>query len=220
MKLLTTEEIREHQAYTLKAGAIGTALGLGVSALMFRYLPRRYASFNPKKMTWSVKTTLFITPPTLLAAIFAEEGSNRFDALRYSGDYHSGQSEQKRKEWESLTTTAKVVTTLSEHKYKIITSIWAASLYASWVIINRDKIMTGAQKAVQARMYAQFITVVLLLASLGLTAYEKKLEPNKAKKLEDQRWEKALQIAAEEEVREREGKNETATEVKVAKLYR
>ena len=80
--------------------------------------------------------------------------------------------------------------------------------------------MTGAQKAVQARMYAQFITVVLLLASLGLTAYEKKLEPNKAKKLEDQRWEKALQIAAEEEVREREGKNDTATEVKVAKLYR
>ena len=66
--------------------------------------------------------------------------------------------------------------------------------------------MTKAQKIVQARMYAQFITVGLLLASVGLSMYENKLHPNKQKVNEMRRWENALKVAEEEERREKEGR--------------
>lgn len=84
MKLLTKEEIEAHRSHTLSGGIQGCVAGLAVSALMFKFLPRRYPSFNPARMTWSIKTALFITPPTLLTAICAEEASNNFDATMYS----------------------------------------------------------------------------------------------------------------------------------------
>lgn len=199
MKILTSQEINDHSAYTLKGGLLGCTAGLATSALLFRFMPRRFPSFKPSQMTWSVKTAIFITPPTLLAAICAEEASNKFDANKYSGTWQDEEAQEKIAAWNKLSTTEKTVETLSNNKYKIITGIWATTLYAAWEIVNRDKIMNATQKAVQARMYAQFITVVLLLASVGLSTYEKKLNPNKDKKIESQRWENALKIAAEQE---------------------
>ncbi|KAG0671752.1 Replication factor C, subunit RFC4 [Maudiozyma exigua] len=199
MKILTSEEINAHSAYTLKGGALGAVIGLAGSAALFKLLPRRFPGFKPSQMTWSVKTALFITPPTLFTAICAEEASNRFDALKYSGSYMSDEALERQAAWEKLSKKEQMVETLNNNKYKIITGLWAASLYASWEIINRDKIMNATQKAVQARMYAQFITVILLLCSVGLSTYEKKLNPDKAKHLESQRWANALKAAAEQE---------------------
>ncbi|SMN21576.1 similar to Saccharomyces cerevisiae YNR018W AIM38 Putative protein of unknown function [Maudiozyma saulgeensis] len=199
MKILTSEEINAHSAYTLKGGALGAVVGLAGSAALFRFLPKRFPSFKPSQMTWSVKTALFITPPTLFTAICAEEASNRFDALKYSGNYQSEEAAEKQAAWDKLTRTEKTIESLNNNKYKIITGIWAASLYTAWEIINRDKIMNATQKAVQARMYAQFITVILLLGSVALSSYEKKLNPDKEKQIEKQRWANALRAAAEQE---------------------
>ncbi|CAB4255405.1 similar to Saccharomyces cerevisiae YNR018W AIM38 Putative protein of unknown function [Maudiozyma barnettii] len=199
MKILTSKEINEHSAYTLKGGALGALVGLAGSAVLFRLAPRRFPSFKPSQMTWSVKTALFITPPTLFTAICAEEASNRFDAIKYSGAYQSEEAAEKQAAWDKLSSTEKAVESLNNNKYKIITGIWAASLYSAWNIINRDKVMNTSQKAVQARMYAQFITVILLLGSVALSSYEKKLNPNKEKQIEKQRWANALKAATEQE---------------------
>lgn len=206
MKLLTKEEIEAHRSHTLSGGIQGCVAGLAVSALMFKFLPRRYPSFNPARMTWSIKTALFITPPTLLTAICAEEASNNFDATMYSSGSSSKDAIEEHQRWKNLPLKDKLVEGLSNNKYKIITGAWAASLYGAWVLVDRDPIMTTAQKAVQARMYAQFITVALLLASVGLSMYEAKLHPDKKKQGEKRRWEKALQYAEQEEREEAEAK--------------
>lgn len=220
MKILTSKEINEHSAYTLKGGAMGAVIGLTGSALLFRYLPRRFPAFKPSQMTWSVKTAIFITPPTLFTAICAEEASNRFDALKYSGSYQTEEAAERQAAWDKLSTKEKTVESLSTHKYKIITGIWAASLYTAWEIINRDKVMNTTQKAVQARMYAQFITVILLLGSVALSSYEKKLNPDKDKKLEAKRWEQALKAAEEHEKMDKAATTFSNRERKDAKIFK
>lgn len=206
MKILTPEEIDAHKSHTLAGGLKGALAGLIISGAIFKFAPMRYPKFNPKTMTYSIKTALFITPPTLLTAICAEEASNKFDELMYSSGPESQQALEEHKRWKNLPFKQKFVEGLSENKYKIITGLWAASLYGSWVVVNKDKIMTTTQKAVQARMYAQFITVALLLASMGLSMYEQSLNPNKQKTKEQLRWDKLLQEAEKEEKAEAERK--------------
>lgn len=209
MKILTAEEIDAHRSHTLAGGIKGALAGLLISGAIFKFAPMRYPKFNPKAMTYSVKTALFITPPTLLTAICAEEASNKFDELMYSSGPESTQAIEEYQRWKNLPLKQKFVEGLSDHKYKIITGLWAASLYGSWVMVNRDKIMTTTQKAVQARMYAQFITVALLLASMGLSMYEQSLNPNKQKNNEQRRWDRLLEEAEKEE--KAEAARKTAT---------
>ncbi|CCJ28326.1 unnamed protein product [Pneumocystis jirovecii] len=57
----------------------------------------------------------------------------------------------------------------SENKWKIIAGSWALSMIGSFSFLWRDKYLTKAQKLVQARMYAQGITLLVLLVSAGLS---------------------------------------------------
>lgn len=207
MKILTSEEIKAHRNHTLLGGLEGCVAGLAISAIGFKFLPKRYPNFKPKTLPWSMKTAMFITPPTLLTAICAEEASNSFEEMRYSSDLLAEESKERLANWQNSTISEKLIDGLSLHKYKIIVGLWAGSLYGSWVYVNRDKIMTTSQKAVQARMYAQFITVLLLLASIGLSTYENSLHPDKKKLAEDLRWKHALQAAEQQEIEEKTRKN-------------
>lgn len=204
MKILTSEEIEAHRYHTLAGGLKGAIAGLVISGAIFKLGPMRYPKFNPKAMTWSIKTALFITPPTLLTAICAENASTNFDELMYGSGSESSQALEEHKRWKNLSLKHKIVESLSDNKYKIITGLWAASLYGSWVFVNRDKIMTKTQKAVQARMYAQFITVALLLGSMGLSMYEQNMNPGKQKQTEQRRWDRLLEEAEKAEKAEQE----------------
>lgn len=204
MKILTSEEIEAHRYHTLAGGVKGAIAGLIISGAIFKFGPMRYPKFNPKAMTWSIKTATFIMPPVVLTAICAENASTRFDEMMYGSGAESSQALEEHKRWKNLSMTNKMVESLSNNKYKIITGLWAASLWGSWVIVNRDKIMTKTQKAVQARMYAQFITVALLLASMGLSMYEQNLNPDKQKQTEQRRWDKLIEEAEREEKAESE----------------
>jgi len=52
-----------------------------------------------------------------------------------------------------------------KERYKIVGASWVASMLAAFALVNRNKYLTGAQKLVQARVYAQFLTVGVLVAS-------------------------------------------------------
>lgn len=57
--------------------------------------------------------------------------------------------------------------------YPIIIASWAASLGASYYLVNQTKCITKAQKIVQARVYAQGITVAMFLSSVLLSVTDK-----------------------------------------------
>lgn len=227
MKILSKEEIQEHQAYTRKGALLGCAVGLTLSAIGFKVLPKKFPKFQPSTLPWSIRTAFFIAPPTFFTVIAAEEASNKFDNLRYSSEYDQEVQKERDAEWAKLSTLQKSFHWFDNNKYKLITTIWAGSLWGSWHLINRDKIMTTAQKTVQARMYAQFITVVLLLASVGISQLEQNIEgdtaASKYKLREERRWERALKAAEEEETNEQRvrGKSFTTNQDRIdAKIFK
>jgi hypothetical protein len=57
-----------------------------------------------------------------------------------------------------------------QNRYTIVTASWLASMATALGIVSRDKYLTGAQKLVQARMYAQGLTIAVLLATALLEA--------------------------------------------------
>ncbi|SCW00346.1 LAFE_0C02168g1_1 [Lachancea fermentati] len=221
MKLLTQEEIEAHHYHTLSGGIKGAVAGLIVSGLLFKFAPARYPKFNPAKMPWSMKTAIFITPPTLLASIAAEESSTSFDNMMYGSGSSSREAIEEHKRWKNLPLSEKITEGLTQNKYKIIVAAWAASMYGSWKFVDRDPIMTKTQKAVQARMYAQTLTVLLLLGSVGLSMYEQKLHPDASKLEKSRRWERALQQAEEEEARAQQAAGFRSNEDRVkAKIFK
>lgn len=175
MKILNDEERNAHWNAVLRQGAIGTAVGLGVSAGLVTWVkrkqPLRWRSFNT-----SVKTAMWVMPTVTIGAFFADEGSVKFDEQMHRLDYLNQQETEKLEQWNKLSTADKIFTRVNENKYKLIISAWALSLWGSWHIVNKDKYMSTTQKAVQARVYAQAITVALLLGTVLLSMHEQELK--------------------------------------------
>lgn len=179
MKIISDEEKNAHWNTVLQEGVKGCVVGAVLSVGIAQYFKRR----NPVRfaqLSTSVKSAMYAMPTIGMGAFFADEGSYRFDRQQYQSDYLKQQEEEKLAKWEKLSLADKCFTKVNDSKYKIIFTAWAASLYGSWKYVDRDPIMTATQKAVQARMYAQAFTVVLLLGTILLSMHEaelKKKEP-------------------------------------------
>lgn len=63
---------------------------------------------------------------------------------------------QKAKEW------------ISEQRYPLVFGSWVASMGIAFGLVSRSPYLTGQQKLVQARVYAQGLTLAVLLASFAL----------------------------------------------------
>lgn len=174
MKILDDEEKNAHWNAVLYEGAKGTLVGLGLSAALVAMVKRRfpvqYGGFNA-----SIKTAMWAMPTISAGAFFADEGSVKFDEQMHRSEYLETIENEKLVKWNKLSTSDKVFHEVNDNKYKIIIGAWGASLWGSWHIVNKDKYMTVAQKAVQARVYAQAVTVLLLLGTVLLSMHEAEL---------------------------------------------
>jgi hypothetical protein len=55
-----------------------------------------------------------------------------------------------------------------ENRYPLLFGFWIASMAGSWSMVNRNRYLSGSQKLVQARMYAQGATLAALLTSFAI----------------------------------------------------
>lgn len=204
MKIIDKEEREAHSHHVLTEGLKGLFYGGVVSVGLYAYLklrhPARFARFNT-----SIKACIIVMPSISLCAFWADEGSVEFDRQMYSSGYANKKMLEEYQQWKNMPFSDKLVSSLATHQYKIILASWIASMYGSWVYVNKDKVMTGPQKIVQARMYAQAITIVLLLSTIVLSMKEAELNKKKAAPIPE--WKKVLQEkeAAENELAEKVG---------------
>jgi len=56
----------------------------------------------------------------------------------------------------------------SDNRYSIVFASWVASMGGALAIVGRSPHLTGQQKLVQARVYAQGLTMAVVIASLAL----------------------------------------------------
>jgi hypothetical protein len=75
----------------------------------------------------------------------------------------------ERAKWEALSTGQRLADWAARHEYSIIMGSWALSMAAAASIISRNQYQTIPQKAVQVRMWAQGLTIGVLIAAGALT---------------------------------------------------
>jgi len=169
MKILTKEQEAEHYNATIKGGTLGGLIGLGAGTAGVLLAQRRFPAF--RQLTIPFRVFLASGVGTFSAIIAADRASARYETHRnkdrlalenYQSDYDRYESSkpawQRTKDW------------AGDNRYSIVFGSWVASMgFALW-IVRRNPYLTTAQKLVQARVYAQGLTIGVLLASFGLEA--------------------------------------------------
>ena len=179
MKLLTKEEEAAHYNATLKGGALGGVLGLGVGSALVFFAHRRYHFFN--QLTPQLKAFLVTSAGTFAGIISADHASRAFESERNPLDkqYREREEERRFEETAGKSWTERAMDFGRKERYKIVGASWLASMAAAFALVNRNKYLTGQQKLVQARVYAQFLTLGVLVASAAFEISDSKNDEGK-----------------------------------------
>lgn len=164
MKILTKEEEQAHYNATVKGGITGGLIGLGVGAAAVYGAHHRFATF--RQLTLPLKTFLVTSSGTFCAIIQADRSSRAYEFARDPQKLYRDKATREleaARQSESLFSRAKDWG--REHRYPIVTASWVASMGIALGLVSRNKYLTGAQKLVQARVYAQGLTLAVLIAT-------------------------------------------------------
>ncbi len=198
VKILTPEQLEAHNHYLYVHAFKGFTIGCVASLGIYRFVSKRYPAFN--KLPYTLKTFTAIVPPIVGVVTAGEAASIRFDKIVYKSGEYSDEAIKEQLRIKRLPISERLTEYVMANKFTMITGAWAASMWASWEWVNRDKIMTKSQKIVQARMYAQSLTVILVLGSVLLTVYEEERHPEKyGGKTTDNSWKTILEEEEKEE---------------------
>lgn len=172
MKILTEEEAKEHWNATVKGGVFGGTMGvLGGSAAVI-LAQRRYSAF--RGLTVPIRTFLAISVGTFSAIISADRAGRQYEDQRAPERHYEDEQSRLRGEIEAQKTTMeRAKDWANDNRYSIVFGSWVASMGISFGLVHRNPYLTGAQKLVQARVYAQGLTLGVLLASFALETNDK-----------------------------------------------
>ncbi|ESK95087.1 ynr018w-like protein [Moniliophthora roreri MCA 2997] len=192
MKLdVTEEELRGHRNATIRGAVEGTLAGGAVASAAGLYMQRRWTAFRQLPPSLKVLGGIIVVAPLL--TIQAERRGLEFDQAQWTDEGARILTEQEHRDaerWASLSFKDRVSDWASRHEYSIIMGSWALSLAAAGAIISRDKYQTVPQKVVQARMWAQGLTIGILIVAGALKHGQRQ---GAVKKAEDHSWREVLE---------------------------
>jgi len=162
MKLLTKEEEAEHYNATIKGGIGGGLIGLTVGTLGVLGAQRRFPSFN--HLTLPLKAFLVTSAGTFSAIVSADKYSRAFEQSRNPEQEYHDDNERARADYERTKPFMQRAKDFGwENRYPIVFGSWVASMAGSLALVGRNPYLSTAQKIVQARVYAQGLTVAILI---------------------------------------------------------
>jgi len=173
MKLVSEDQIAAHQAYVLKAGLKGLVAGFAISIPVSYILQRRSPTY--RSLTTSLKVFGLIGLPIPAFAVCAEQASIAFDRSEWTDAAKAGLNAQEREERremmrvQSLSKSERLIDWAKRHQYGLIGGTWAVGMGIASAIVMRNRHQTFSQKIVQARMWAQGLTILVLIAAGTLT---------------------------------------------------
>jgi hypothetical protein len=181
MKLLTKEQEDAHYHEVLVGGTKGAALGLGVG-LAASFLAQKRSPFY-RTLTLPLKSFFVSSSVTFCAIVNADRRSRAYEAKRTEGFVFEDRTARRLKEAQAnLTQWERAKEFGREYRYPIVTASWVASMGASLAMVSRNKYLSTPQKLVQARVYAQGLTLLVLIATAAFEvsdAREAKAHPEK-----------------------------------------
>lgn len=114
-----------------------------------------------------MKAFLVTSSATFVGIIAADHASRDWD-VQHNAEKQWFETREERlraEEMRGMTFADRAVAFARREKYKIIGVTWIASMIGSFALVGRNPYLTGQQKIVQARVYAQGLTLGVLCAS-------------------------------------------------------
>ncbi|KAI8462005.1 hypothetical protein BY996DRAFT_8384577 [Phakopsora pachyrhizi] len=181
MEVLTPAEEQAHYNAVLRGGTIWGATSLAGGLVGASALNRYWAGF--RGLTLPLKAFAVTSVCTFSLIIGADRASRDFedkalsasgigwedDALEHSLGLYDKSHELKRQRYQLMTGRARLLEHFKEYKYQYVLGSWAASMVGSFGFVATQP-LPFTQKLVQARMYAQGLTVAVVLASAALAS--------------------------------------------------
>lgn len=162
--MISKEEEKAHYSQVLRGGLIGGSLGLGLGLGSVLLGSRRYPAF--RSLTVPFRAFLVTSTGTFGAIINAERYSNEFHRRNNPMNFYVDDAQrtqelirQQETPWDRFTTWGR------ENRYSIVFVSWVAAMAVSLGIVGRNRYLSSSQKLVQARVYAQGLTLAVLIAS-------------------------------------------------------
>ncbi|KAI8994742.1 hypothetical protein BDB01DRAFT_773929 [Pilobolus umbonatus] len=181
MPHLTAEQEKVRDQIYFNSGAKGAliGLGLGVAATVFtiRKSPQFRTLSKPIQSLMAVSTTaagfLFASDKAV------SEYENKM--LGYSDETMVVDLRQRNQRIpdEKLSTVDRSLRYLNDNRWSFIGLSWLASMGGALGYSFSNKYLTTQQKIVQARMYAQAVTIAVLMISAGVSMYVGEEENNR-----------------------------------------
>lgn len=171
MKFTQAQDIEDYK----KALMVGALKGIPVGALFSvgaTFVLKRRTTFF-KNAGGYQKGLLWVAPSVFTGITFMESASRSFEDHERKKQHGIKEVGEPHKSVSSFDAFSDF---FGRNKYKFVTAGWAASMAGSFYIVNRDPYMTKAQKVVQARVYAQGLTVAMLLLTVFMSVGPKKTE--------------------------------------------
>ncbi|PQE25237.1 Mitochondrial hypoxia responsive domain containing protein [Rutstroemia sp. NJR-2017a WRK4] len=164
MKILTKEEEQAHYNATLKGGITGGVVGLALGGAAVYAANARFHTI--RNLTLPMKTFLVTSSGTFAAIIQADRASRSFEWNRDPSRKYKDQASRTLEEQKANESTMQRLKDWGrENRYPIVTASWVASMGIALGLVGRNPYLSGAQKLVQARVYAQGLTLAVLVAT-------------------------------------------------------
>ncbi|KAK6860200.1 hypothetical protein PG990_012500 [Apiospora arundinis] len=164
MKVVSQEEEAAHYNSVLKGGSIGGGLGLGLGLLGVIGASKRYPAF--RGLTLPFRSFLVTSTATFGAMVNAERYSIEFQKHNNPMNFYVDEATKANQIADQQKTTAERLNDWGrENRYSIVFFSWLASMGLAGAMVGRNKYLSTSQKLVQARVYAQGLTLAVLIAT-------------------------------------------------------
>lgn len=114
-----------------------------------------------------MKAFLTTSSGTFVGIIAADHASREFETQQNAEKlwFENREERLRAEEMRGLSFADRTKAFARREKYKIIGATWIASIVGSFMLVNRNPFLSSSQKIVQARVYAQGLTLGVLCAS-------------------------------------------------------
>ncbi|CAM0143013.1 Replication factor C, subunit RFC4 [Umbelopsis sp. WA50703] len=169
---LTKEQQEKLSHVSFMGGVKGAAFGLGLGLISTVVAQRRSPNFQA--LTTPLKSAM-IGSATVAGYLF---GSER-EAVKYENREYGYLDEEELRKLahqegdERLSAKDGIIHYLNQNRWSIIAGSWVVSMAGALTYSFSNKYLSTQQKLVQARMYAQAVTIAVLMASASLSVYAK-----------------------------------------------
>lgn len=173
MKVVSKEEEQAHYNAVLAGGTLGGSLGVGIGMLGVWGASKRYPAF--RSLTLPFRTFLVTSTGTFGAIVNAERYSNAFHRANNPMNFYKDEAQLTQEAIRAQETTLQRFQAWGkENRYTIVFGSWVAAMGLALAMVGRNKYLSTSQKLVQARVYAQGLTLAVLIATAAFETADAK----------------------------------------------